>query len=194
MLDILAELLIDLLQGKDQKKKTQGGAGQPRNPASQPAQRAGGWPEQSKDDPYIKDHPSDLEASGEGSIADIMRRMHEMATKGGADAPVLVPGYDKPPPEAARPQPARRAKPKPQPAKNYTPGPTATKNVPSAPPTPPEPAPAQTQMQTQPLWQPVAKPASEFAGIAEKLRNNPNAAREAFVYSEIFGRPLGERQ
>ena len=32
------------------------------------------------------------------------------------------------------------------------------------------------------------------AELAARLRNNPAAARDAFIFSEIFGTPVGERQ
>ena len=32
------------------------------------------------------------------------------------------------------------------------------------------------------------------AKLAARLRNNPAAARDAFIFSEIFGTPVGERQ
>ena len=37
----------------------------------------------------------------------------------------------------------------------------------------------------------TVNPAAE---LAARLRNNPSAARDAFIFSEIFGTPVGERQ
>lgn len=167
MLDVLAELLIELFQGKDPKKKA---AGQPaRRPAPPPRQND--WPARSADDPYAQDHPSDQQAASGGGIEDILRRMHEMASMGGPDAPVLDPGFEAPPPVEEFPV-------APPPVKTYTPGPTPRKT----------PAIPLHDVQT------VQKKTGSDLEFVAALRNNPEAARQAFVYSEIFGRPLGERE
>lgn len=38
-----------------------------------------------------------------------------------------------------------------------------------------------------------AEPETPASQLAARLRGNPDAAREAFIYAEIFGRPVGER-
>ncbi len=39
----------------------------------------------------------------------------------------------------------------------------------------------------------AGRPSGAGLEYAARLRNNPEAARDAFVFSEIFGRPLGDR-
>jgi hypothetical protein len=67
-------------------------------------------------------------------------------------------------------------------------------------------APEATLSSPAPAWPPEAEavqrqgaaPAASGenplpSALALRLRNNPAAAREAFIYAEIFGRPLGDR-
>lgn len=62
----------------------------------------------------------------------------------------------------------------------------AAREIPAPPPAPPEPPPA-----PEPPPQPT-RGESAF-DLAARLRDDPQAAREAFIYSEIFGRPVGDR-
>lgn len=213
MLDVLAELIIDLVQGKKNKKNQQTGQQRPAAPGQRPAQQQPGqqhWPAPSADDPYRKIHPSDAGTPGgpaaapeEGSIADIMRRMFETAQRGGADAPVLVPGYDKPPGERApRPAtPSRRVGPRVaerqerQQARKQ-PQPAAPAQQPQKPAALPAERVREMRQEQAKAEAAAAAPKTEKSPLdfVAELRNNPDAARKAFVYAEVFGRPLGERE
>lgn len=66
-----------------------------------------------------------------------------------------------------------------------------------------QPAPAPEPVQNRPALAPAFATASPAPGesssapvrdFLDALRTNPDAARQAFVYSEIFGAPLADRQ
>lgn len=178
MLDILAEFIIDLIQGRDQKKtqaQRQQKSTQPRPSSYPPQPGQGHWPERSASDPYVQDHPSDIESERSLTIDEVMRRMKEKAARGGGDAPVLDPQFHPRRPDASRPVPV--APPRPQPPRTYAP--TAGKMMTLA------------SRQTEEEVHTSGK--KQSPDFATRLRNNPAAARDAFVFSEIFGRPLGER-
>lgn len=193
MLDVLAELLIELFQGKDPKKTAQQKRPQNRPPPATP-QRADNWPQPSADDPYVKDHPSDAQNPGQTpglmSVEDLMRQMYEKARQGGADAPVLDPDFHKSPPPAPRRKPPPQAQRRVRTPKPARPEPEPAREEPLA---APAPVPAVPPGPRTVDVRPAADPAVSGPDFAARLRNNPDAAREAFVFSEIFGRPLGER-
>lgn len=202
MLDILAEFIIELIQGRDQKKKQaqrRQGNLQPRT-APPPQQGRGHWPERSASDPYVQDHPSDLEYGRDAgqtlTIGEVMRRMHEKAMRGGGDAPVLDPQFY--PAQQVAPSPvydtyergaSSQVSPQPPPPQShaqpsqggYTP--LSGKRVQSA-------FQLEEEAAANALGRKRGKQGLDFVA---KLRSNPAAAREAFVFSEIFGKPLGER-
>lgn len=209
MLDVLAEFIIDLLQNRGQKKKQtqpgqQGGA-QTRNSSRPQRTGQGHWPERSANDPYAQYHVSDREGGRETqqslTIDEVMRRMHEKVQRGDRDAPVLDPQFhpqrslQRQDASAGRSEIARTPLPdsyEPRVREVVRPG------VGSAPVRRAGPAqtyaPAASRAVEQSMEDPAISAGTEKTSeFIAKLRSNPSAAREAFVYSEIFGRPLGER-
>lgn len=115
--------------------------------------------------------PEEEEAKENGfSLEDIMRKMM------GIDEP-----KKKPAPQRQTYNKAERGSTRTRPREE--PAPVEIVAVPPPPPRQPTPPPEPTPKQVTP-------PAVDYAA---KLRANPESAREAFVFSEIFGRPLGDR-
>lgn len=120
---------------------------------------------------FQRDPEEEEEAKENGfSLEDIMRKMM------GIDEP-----KKKPAPQRQTYNKAERGSTRTRPREE--PAPVEMVAVPPPPPRQPMPPPEPTPKQVTP-------PAVDYAA---KLRANPESAREAFVFSEIFGRPLGDR-
>lgn len=170
MLDILAEALIELFSPNKQKQPPP----RRRAPAAPPSEE-GGWPESSVDERRAMEREEESESRRTMTLQDMVRQMAGMD-----EAPPPRPTRQRPP-QRRREQSAQR-KPAPQqpPAQVQAPRPASAAA---------KPAPDATQ-------KPTTRRGTQSSGLdfVARLKSNPDAAREAFVYSEIFGKPLGERR
>lgn len=174
MLDIILAL-IELITGEKQKQPPPR-----RNRQAHPQ----GRPQQQSGDPFRREQTPAANAGQPQeealSIEDVIRRLTGQQEEEAEPAP--------PPPQRRRPPPATRQ----QPGRGQRPQQVRSRPAPAAP-AKPAAVPVTTRgEQTQPARNAAERStASDF--VAE-LRNDPNAARRAFIYSEIFGKPLADRQ
>lgn len=192
MLDILLEALVELFGGKKPQapvrrrtRRAEPQGDRPRSAPGAPSARTNapaasenrGWPDAAPDGSFGRDVAEDAAPGETMTLETLVRRM------------IGVEEQERtPPPRPARPRQEQRpksrgqrtGKPRPQPAK----------------PKPVVPALLETR-QGAGVPATSASPAKREEGtgleFVAALRGNPEAARKAFVYSEIFGRPLGDR-
>ncbi len=192
MFDLLIEALKELF---DPRPPGQGNQPRPNRPRRQAVDTFGGGVMDVEADPSsYPAHPSAQPAERTYTLEDIVKKLvgiedWDEAKESRPAAPPAEPPRPKEPPPRPRPQGQSRPKPK----KSAVPKRAALS----------EETPALAELEKfagnqdlghlAPLNGAENGRSDHSLDFVGALRDNPNAARDAFVYSVIFGRPIGER-